>query len=204
VQSVVALPGATARGTLDLVVVLAFAVTTVLLAGGGEATELTVLHDRGDDPVDAGVVADGLVLDVDHDDLVVLVGGVLADPVRVEDTERAALASGAFLGLGAKGALELELLDTLSHGLTVADTLGDRALAATTLDAHAVDGVTLLGLVAKAAGLVWAGWARSTVDRRQLAEVPGANPEKETQDVALLALVKLFEILVGTHGELII
>ena len=40
-----------------------------------------------DDPVNTGIAADGLVLGVDKDDLKVLVGRVLVDPVRVEDTE---------------------------------------------------------------------------------------------------------------------
>jgi hypothetical protein len=54
-----------------------------LLAGGGKATRLAVLVHRGHDPVDAWVLADGLVLRVDEDDLVVLVRRVLVDPVRV-------------------------------------------------------------------------------------------------------------------------
>ncbi len=40
------------------------------------------------DPVDAGIAADGLVEGVNKDDLVVLVGGVLGNPVRVQHTER--------------------------------------------------------------------------------------------------------------------
>ena len=51
------------------------------LAGGGESTELPVLHDRAAHPVDLGVPPDGLVGDVDHDNLEVLVGRVLTDPV---------------------------------------------------------------------------------------------------------------------------
>ena len=39
--------------------------TTRALAGGGEATGLAVLVDGGNDPVDAGVAADCLVLGVD-------------------------------------------------------------------------------------------------------------------------------------------
>ncbi len=39
------------------------------------------------DPVDAGVATDGVVVGINQDDLVVLVGGVLGNPVRVQDTE---------------------------------------------------------------------------------------------------------------------
>ena len=104
-----------------------------------------------------------------------------------------------YLGDGPKRALELELADTTGDRLTVADTLSDLALAATTLDANAVDAVALLGLVAETAGLVRAGRPRRAVDRRQLAVLPRADAEQEPEDVALLALVKLFKVLVGAH-----
>lgn len=146
VECVVAFPGTTTGRTDHVIVAMALAVATVLLSSAGEAAEFTVLHHRGDDPVDAGVAADSFVLGVDKDDLVVLVRGILADPVRVEDTETAALLAGTFLGLGTEGALELELGNTTSHGFTVADTLANLTLAATTLDADAVDHVALLGL----------------------------------------------------------
>jgi hypothetical protein len=73
--------------------------------------------DWVDDPVDAGVAADGLVLGVDEDDLVVLVGRVLVDPVRVQDAQVGAAAADALLGGGLEGALVLQLVDTLVGGL---------------------------------------------------------------------------------------
>jgi hypothetical protein len=91
--------------------------TTGLLAGGGETASLTVLVHRVDDPVDAGVTADGLVLGVDEDDLVVLVGAVLVDPVGVEDAEVGATAADTLLSGGLESARVLELVDTLVGGL---------------------------------------------------------------------------------------
>lgn len=88
-----------------------------LLAGRGETTSLAVLVDRVDDPVDAGVAADRLVLGVDQDDLVVLVGRVLVDPVRVEDAQVGATAADTLLGGGPERALVLELVHTMSGGL---------------------------------------------------------------------------------------
>ena len=61
-----------------MVVAVALAEATVLLALGGEATSVAALVDRVADPVDAGVAADGLVRGVDKDDLVVLVHTVLS------------------------------------------------------------------------------------------------------------------------------
>jgi len=82
-------------------------------------------------------------------------------------------------------------------GLAVGLTLDDRALAATAADAHTVDDVALLGLVAEATSLVGAAGARGAVDSRELAKLPAANTENEAEDVRLLLLVELLEVLVG-------
>ena len=110
------LPGlpATSGG---VVVLVTTAETTALLAGGGKTTGLAVLVDGGDDPVDAGIAADGLVLGVDKDDLVVLVGRALVDPVRVENAQVGAAATDTLLSGALEGALVLELVDTLVGGL---------------------------------------------------------------------------------------
>ena len=146
-EGVVALPGLSAS-TLRVVVTVALVETTRLLASCGEATRLAVLVDWVDDPVDAGIAADGLVLRVDEDDLEVLVGGVLVDPVGVEDAEVGAAATDTLLGSGTEGALVLELVDTLVGWLAVGGTLWRRSLATTTANTDAVDHVALLSLVA--------------------------------------------------------
>lgn len=118
-----ALPGLSPAG-LGLVVAMALVETTRRLASRGEATGLAVLVDGGDDPVDARVLADGLVLGVDKDDLVVLVGRVLVDPVRVENAQVGAAAADTLLGGGLEGALVLELVHTMVGGLAcIAKTL---------------------------------------------------------------------------------
>ena len=146
VQRVVALPDGTAAATLGLVVQVTLAVAAVLLAGGGETTQLTMLVHGLGDPVDTRITADGLVGGVHEDDLVELVGGVLGNPVRVEDTQATALAANTLLGDSLVAALVLERVDTMSLGLAVGLTLHHGALAATTLHAHAINDVALLGL----------------------------------------------------------
>lgn len=111
-----ALPGLS-PASAGLVVAVALVEAARLLAGGGETAGLAVLVDGVDDPVDAGVLADGLVLGVDEDDLVVLVGRVLVDPVRVEDAEVSAAAADTLLSGGLERALVLELVHTLVGGL---------------------------------------------------------------------------------------
>jgi len=116
-QGVLPLPGLSPSG-LGVVVSVTLVETTRLLASGSETTHLAVLVDRSHDPVDAGILADSLVLGVDEDNLEVLVGRVLVDPVGVEDAEVGAATTDTLFGNGAKRALELELVDTLVGGLT--------------------------------------------------------------------------------------
>jgi len=163
----VALPGLS-PASAGLVEAVALVETTRLLACGSEATALAVLVDGVADPVDAGVAADGFVVGVDKDDLVVLVGRILVDPVGVENAQVGATAANTLLSGGTERALVLELVHTLVGGLAIGGALGNRPLAATTADTHAVDDIALLGLVAKAAGLVRAAGPRGTVDDVQL------------------------------------
>jgi len=111
-EGVLALPGLSAS-SLGVVVSVTLVDTTVVLAGTGKTAELAVLVDWVGDPVDAGIAADGLVLWVDEDDLKVLVGRVLVDPVRVQDAQVGAAATDTLLSDGAETTLELELVDTL-------------------------------------------------------------------------------------------
>lgn len=124
--------------------------------------------DRLDDPVDAGIAADGLVLGVDQDDFVVLVGGVLVDPVGVQDTQVGGMATDTLLSGGLERALVLELVDTLVDGLTEGSTLGGGSLTVTATNTDTVDNITLLGLVAETTSLIGTRRAGSTVDDIQL------------------------------------
>ncbi len=78
----------------------------------GKGRKGTNLVDRLGNPVDASVTTDSLVLRVDEDDLVVLVGGVLVDPVGVQDTQVGAAAADTLLSGGTESTLVLELVDT--------------------------------------------------------------------------------------------
>lgn len=69
--------------------------------------------DGVDDPVDTGITADSLVLRIDEDNLEVLVGRVLVDPVGVEDTKIGASTANTLFSGGTERALIFELIDTL-------------------------------------------------------------------------------------------
>ena len=66
-----------------------------------------------DDPVDAGVVAYRFVLRIHQDDLKVLVGRVLVDPVGVEDAQVGTAAPNALFGSRLERSLVFQLVDTL-------------------------------------------------------------------------------------------
>jgi len=173
--------------------------TPVLLSSRSKTTGLTTLVNGVADPVDAGITTDGLVVRVDEDHLVVLVDTILVDPVRVQNSESSTSTSDTFLGGRTERTLELEVVDTLVGGLTEGSTLVNGLFAVTTANTDTVDDVTLLGLVTETTGLVGAGRPRSTVADVELSVLPASNTEQETEDVRLLALVKLRDVLVGSH-----
>jgi hypothetical protein len=181
-ESVVPLPRLPPASS-GVVVLVSLSKTTALLAGGGEATALAVLVDRLGDPVDAGITADGLVLGVDEDDFVVLVGRVLVDPVRVEDAEVSGAATDTLLSSGLERALVLELVHTLVGRLAIGGTLGDGPLATTTADADAIDNVALLGLVSQTTSLVGAGRTGGAVNNVKLAELLMHSQQSSTSNI---------------------
>jgi hypothetical protein len=164
------LPGVATAST-GVVVAVALVDTTGFLAGGSETTALAVLVDSVADPVDAGIAADSLVLGVNEDDLEVLVGGVLVDPVGVQDTQVGATTTDTLLSGGTQSTLVLELVNTHVGGLAVGGTLGHRPLTATASHTDTVDNIALLGLVAETTSLVGARRTGSTVDSVQLTEL---------------------------------
>lgn len=74
------------------------------------------LVDGLNNPVDAGIATNGLVLGVDEDNLEVFVGRVLVDPVRIQDSEIGAATSYTLLCRRFERALVLQLINTLIGG----------------------------------------------------------------------------------------
>lgn len=182
-------PGLSPAG-LGLVVAVALVETARLLAGSGETAGLAVLVDGVDDPVDAGVAADGLVLGVDEDDLEVLVGRVLVDPVRVQDAEVGAAAADTLLSGGLERALVLELVHTLVGGLAcrvenrsvVYPKACSRANCTRSIQCSGREGLTIGGALGNGP------LASTTADTHAV------------DDIALLGLVAEAASLVGAAG----
>jgi len=167
------------RTTLDLVGTVSLdAQAPVLAACGGEATVLSVLVDGIDDPVDSGIIADGDVVRVHQDDLKVLKGGILVHPVRVQHTHVTSEASDTVLGNRAQVALELQVVDTSVDRFAVHYPTVVRSLATSAANGDAVDGVTLLGLVAELVCLVGTCRVGKLDNLLALAVLPGSVVER--------------------------
>jgi hypothetical protein len=110
---------------------------------GGKSTSLSVFHDRFADPVDARIVSDNYVGWVNKDDFVIFVGGILVDPVRVQDTQVGSNAPNALFSNAAKISCELKLVNSLVSWFTMDDTLSNRTLTTTSANSNTVDNKTL-------------------------------------------------------------
>ena len=120
---------------------------------------------------------------VNEDNFKELEGGILTNPVGVEDAKVGALSSNAHLSDGLVGLFLLELTDAVVDGLTENDTLADVSLTTTTSNASSVDNVTLGSLVTETVSLVWTGRTAASVDGGELSVLPGSNSEYETEKV---------------------
>lgn len=174
--------------------------TSGLLARSGQTSKFTVVLRGRANPVDARISTDGLVGWVNHDDLVELERGVLSDPVGVEHAKVGALSSDTLLSNGLVRASSLDLLNATGVARFSMDgTLGDVSLATASAHANSVHHVPLLSLVAKLAGFVRSGGSLALVDDRQLAVLPCAHSQHESDQLRLLLSPELFEVLVGSH-----
>mmetsp|Transcript_3127 Transcript_3127/g.3605 ORF Transcript_3127/g.3605 Transcript_3127/m.3605 type:complete len:223 (+) Transcript_3127:204-872(+) len=201
-HGVAPLPGGKVGSSLDSIcAVTSLAKSTALASSGSETSALSVLVYRVTDPVDAGIIADLGVGRIYKDDLVVLHGGVLVDPVRVQYTKVGELASYLLLSNGLKITLKLKVVDTLVLGLTEYHTTVILTLTSSTTYTYADNNVSLLSLVTKTVSLVGTGGAVAANHLWSLTVLPGTNAEKETEGVTLLVTPKLFHVLVGSHTE---
>lgn len=173
--------------------------TSGLLTSGSQTSGLTVLVNWVTDPVVTSISSDGLVGRIDQDDFEVLVGGVLVDPVGVQDSQVGSTTADSFFGGGSQGSLVLQLVNTLVGWLTVGGTLWHRSLSVTTSNSDTVDDETLLGLVTQSSGLVRSRRSAGSVDDGLLSVFPDSDSLQESQYIGLLLSLQLFQVLVGTH-----
>lgn len=121
--------------------------TSGFLTSTGKTSGFSVLVNWVSDPVVSSVTSDGLVGWVNKNDFKVLVGGILVNPVRVQDSQVSSSSTNSFLSSGSQRLLVLQLSNTLVGWLTVSGTLWSRSLSTTSSNSDSVDNKSLLGLV---------------------------------------------------------
>jgi len=150
---------------------------SMFAASRGKTSSLSMLVDGVADPVDSGIVSNRYVVRIDHDYLVVLEGGILVDPVRVEHSEVHAGTAGSLLCNRSQVANKLKLVDTVVLGLAVYYTLVVGPLPASSAHSNAVDNVALLGLVSELVCLISSSGLVDLLAPLSLSVLPGANSE---------------------------
>lgn len=153
----------------------------VLSTGRGQAASLAVLVNSATNPVDAGIITDGGVHGVHHDDFIVLECSVLVNPVRVQHSKIGANAASTLLRNTAKVANKLKLVDTLVLRLAVNNTLVVRALATASTNCNSVDNIALFGFVAELVSLVGTSGSADLSDSLVLTVLPCSD--NDTDDI---------------------
>ena len=94
------------------------------------------------DPLHGWVTSDDFVVGVDHQNLVVFVGRVLSNLVRVDYSQTSHSFTGTFFGDGLDSAFEFQRVDTLVDGFTIGGTFGSKSLPAAPSYSDTVDNMT--------------------------------------------------------------
>lgn len=168
------LPGLSSTST-GVVVSVALVDTSGFLTSGSQTSSFTVLVNRVADPVVTSISSDGLVRWINKDDFEVLVGRILVNPVRVQNSQVSSTTTDSFFSSGSQSSLVFQLVNTLVGWLTVSSTLWNRSLSVTTSNSDTVDNETLLGLVTQSSSLVWSRWSRSSVNDILLSVFPNSD-----------------------------
>jgi hypothetical protein len=87
--------------------------TTSLAASTGETPHFAMLENRIADPLDARIIANLGMIGIHHDDFVILHGGILIDPVRIQNTQVAIATTSLFFCDTLQVTFKFQLIDTL-------------------------------------------------------------------------------------------
>lgn len=142
-ERIVSFPCSTFGRTSLVVQMAPSSETPVLLSSWCKSTKLPVLVNSITDPVDSRIISNYSVCLVDQDHFEILVGGVLINPVRVQNSQSSQLSSCSLFCHRSQATLELELGDTLILGLPINNTLGHWPLPPTTPYSYSVNNITL-------------------------------------------------------------
>lgn len=222
VNAILATPCSTTWSTDGLSVAISFAETARALASRGESTKFTMLVNWIADPVDLWITTNRIVEDVDADDLVVFVCGVLCDPVGVQHTESTHTTANTFLkwmktredlvwnrqqlarlitylSNRLQVSVWLQLVDTMALGLAIGATLVNWTFASTTTNTDAVDEESLLCTISETTCFVGTRWTWRSMESGELTILPASNAEQVSHDIALLLAIKFLNVAISSH-----
>ncbi len=164
-----------------------------------QPAHFTVLVCWVADPVNAGVVADGVVLDIHKDNFEIFPGTVAVYPVAVQYAQVSAYSSNTFFCDTTQVTAGFQLVDTVVLWFTVNNTFVVLAFASTAAYSNTVYNEALLSFVTQSAGLVWTRWLGYALDLFALAVFPSTKTKQVAKDITLLFLPDFFQIFVCSH-----
>lgn len=185
-ESIAPSPSCTARTTNSVVELVALSKATALAACRCQPSHLPVLVDWFGDPLGVRIPSDSLMEWINEDNLKKFVCGIFTNPVRIQDSQSPTVTPSSLLSNRLQASGKLQLVNPMMDRLAIGRTLRDRALAAPTAHANPIYDITLLGFVSQPARFIGPGGAGGPVERRELAVLPAAHPEKEAHHIGLL------------------
>ena len=185
-ESIAPSPSGMARTTDSVVELVALSKATALAACRCQPSHLPVLVDRFGDPLGVRILSDGLMEWINEDKLQEFVRGIFTNPVRIQDSQSPTVVPSSLFSNRLNASGKLQLVNPMMDRLAIGRTLRDRAFAATTAHTNLIYNIALLGLVSQPACFIGPGGAGGPVERRELAILPAAHPEKEAHHIGLL------------------
>lgn len=185
-ESIAPSPGCTAGTTNSVVELVALSKATALSASRCQPTHLSVLVDWFGDPLGVRISSDSFMEWINEDNLEKFVCGIFTNPVGIQDSQSPTMAPSSLLSNRLKASGKFQLVNTMVDRFAVSCTLRNRAFATTTADTNPVNDITLLRLVSQSSRFIRPGGPGSPVQRRELAVLPAADPQKKAHHVGLL------------------
>ena len=187
-ESIVPSPGRTAGTTNSVVELVALSKATALSANRCGPMPLSVLVDWFGDPLGVRISSDSFMERINEDNLKKFICGIFTNPVGIQDSQSPTMAPSSLLSNRLKASGKFQLVNTMVDRLAVSCTLRNWAFTTTTADMNPVNDIALLSLtlVSQSSSFIRPGGAGSPVQRRELAVLPAADPQKKAHHVGLL------------------
>ena len=185
-ESIAPSPGCTVGTTNSVVELVALSKATALSASRCQPTHFSVFVDWFGDPLGVRISSDSFMERINEDNLKKFICGIFTNPVGIQDSQSPTMAPSSLLSNRLKASGKFQLVNTMVDRLAVSCTLRNWAFTTTTADTNPVNDIALLSLVPQSSSFIRPGGAGSPVQRRELAVLPAADPQKKAHHVGLL------------------